>query len=129
MREQLVDAFVLLPEDIVQAFVHLIAVLLDEPLDRLLVQPLIQRRVLSVHVDLAVGELEALHGLLVEHDVERDFLAWLREREERMVLHLLPRGPTTRVLLHRLAQELEALERYLDVLGPGPGAFLDLAVE
>ena len=88
MREQLIDAFVLLPEDIVQTFVHLIAVLLDEPLDRLLVQPLIQRRVLSVHVDLAVGELEALHWLLVEHDVERDFLAWLREREERMGLHL-----------------------------------------
>ena len=46
-----------------------------------------------------------------------------------MVLHLLPRGPSTRVLLHRLAEELEALERYLDVLGPGPGALFDLAVE
>ena len=46
-----------------------------------------------------------------------------------MVLHLLPRWPTTWILLHRLAEELEALERDLYILRPGPGTFLDLAVE
>ena len=37
VREKLVDSRMLLTEDVVQAFVHLVAVLLDEPLDRLLV--------------------------------------------------------------------------------------------
>ena len=46
-----------------------------------------------------------------------------------MVLHLLPGGPAHRVLLHGLAEELKALECDLDVLGPGPGTFLDLSVK
>ena len=46
-----------------------------------------------------------------------------------MVLHLLPAGPAHGVLLHGLAEELKALECNLDVLGPGPGTFLDLPVE
>ena len=127
--EQLIDTFRLLLQDIVEALVHLVSVLLDEPLHGLLVQSLVQGGVLCVHVDFAVGELEAFHRLLVKDDVEGDFLARLRHREEGMVLHLLPGGPSHRVLLHGLAEELEALERDLDVLGPSPCAFFDLAVK
>ena len=129
MWEQLVYTILLLPKDVVQALVHLIPVLLDEPLHSLLMQPLVQRWVLSVDKDLAVGEGQALYRLLVEDDVQRDLLTRLRKREKRMVLHLLPRWPATWVLLHGLAEELEALERDLDVLRPGPSALLDLAVE
>ena len=69
VREQLIDTFGLLLEDVVEALVHLVAVLLDEALDGLLVQSLVQGGVLRVHVDLAVGELETFDGLLVEDDV------------------------------------------------------------
>ena len=79
VREQLIDTFGLLLEDVVEALVHLVAVLLDEALDGLLVQSLVQGGVLRVHVDLAVGELETLDGLLVEDDVEGDLLARLRD--------------------------------------------------
>ena len=41
----------------------------------------------------------------------------------------MPGGSSHRVLLHGLAKKFEALESYLDVLGPGPGTLLDLAVE
>ena len=129
MGEQLVYAILLLPKDVVQALVHLISVLLNEPLYGLLMQPLVQRRVFSVDKDLAVGEGQTFHRLLVEDNVQRDLLARLRKGEKRMVLHLLPRWPPTRILLHGLAEELEALERDLDVLRPGPGALLDLAGE
>ena len=77
VREQLIDTFRLLLEDVVEALVHLVAVLLDEALDGLLVQSLVQGGVLRVHVDLAVGELETLDRLLVEDDVEGDLLARL----------------------------------------------------
>ena len=56
MGEQLVYTVLLLPKDVVQALVHLIPVLLDEPLHSLLMQPLVQRRVLSVDEDLAIGK-------------------------------------------------------------------------
>ena len=46
-----------------------------------------------------------------------------------MVLHLLPGGTPRRVLLHRLAEELEALEGDLDVLRPRPRSFLNLTIE
>ena len=79
VREQLIDTFRLLLEDVVEALVHLVAVLLDEALDGLLVQSLVQGGVLRVHVDLAVGELETLDRLLVEDDVKGDLLARLRD--------------------------------------------------
>ena len=109
MGEQLVYAILLLPKDVVQALVHLIPVLLNEPLHGLLMQPLIQRRVFSVDKDLAVGKGQALDRLLVKYDVQRYLLARLRKGEKRMVLHLLPRWPPARILLHGLAEELEAL--------------------
>ena len=79
MGEQLVYTVLLLPKDVVQALVHLIPVLLDEPLHSLLMQPLVQRRVLSVDEDLAIGKGQALHRFLVEDDVQRDLLARLRK--------------------------------------------------
>ena len=79
VREQLIDTFWLLLEDVVEALVHLVAVLLDEALYSLLVQSLVEGGVLRVHVDLAVGELETLDRLLVEDDVEGDLLARLRD--------------------------------------------------
>ena len=79
MGEQLVYTVLLLPKDVVQALVHLIPVLLDEPLHSLLMQPLVQRRVLSVDEDLSIGKGQALHRLLVEDDVQRDLLARLRK--------------------------------------------------
>ena len=109
MGEQLVYAILLLPKDVVQALVHLIPIFLDEPLHGLLMQPLVQRWVFSVDKDLAVGEGQTFHRLLVEDDVQRDLLARLRKGEKRMVLHLLPRWPPARILLHGLAEELEAL--------------------
>ena len=69
MGEQLVYAILLLSKDVVQALVHLIPIFLDEPLYGLLMQPLVQRRVFSVDKDLAVGERQAFHRLLVEDDV------------------------------------------------------------
>ena len=46
-----------------------------------------------------------------------------------MVLHLLPGWALLRVLLHGLAEKLEALKANLNVLWPSPGSLLDLAVE
>ena len=72
--EEFLNAFLLLFEQVVEALVDHAAVLLDEPLDLRLVETLVKRWVLSVHVDLPVSELQAFRGLLVEDDVEGDLL-------------------------------------------------------
>lgn len=46
-----------------------------------------------------------------------------------MVSHFLPARSAHWILLHGLAQKLEALESDLDVLGPRPRALLDLPIE
>ena len=46
-----------------------------------------------------------------------------------MILHLLPGWALKWVLLHGLTQKLEALKGDLNVLRPGPGSLLDLAIE
>jgi len=91
-------------------------------------EPLVQRRVFRVDINFAVRELQPLCRLLVEDDVERDFLDGIR-RKERVLLHFLPRGPQSWILLHRLAEELEAAQRNFDVLRPRPSPLFDLRVE
>ena len=78
VRKQLIDAFLLLLENVVKALVHLIAVLLDEALDCLLMETLVQCWVFGVHVNFAIRELETLYWFLVEYNVERDLFTRLR---------------------------------------------------
>ena len=46
-----------------------------------------------------------------------------------MLLHLLPRRPVERLMLHRLVKEVERAEPNHDVARPAPRALLDLVVE
>lgn len=91
-------------------------------------QSLIQRWVFCVDVNLTIREFEALAGFLIEYNIQGDLLAVLTG-EEWVLHHFLPIGSLRRILLHSLAQELEAGEADLDVLGPRPGTLLDFSVE
>ena len=105
--------------------------LLNVGLNRLLVELLVERRVIRVHVDLVLAEGYAFGRLLVEDDVKCDLIiaAALGRREHRVHLHLLPGGPAEGVVLHRLVQEVEGGQVDHDVAGPAPCALFDLLVE
>ena len=90
---------------------------------------MIQLWVLRIHEYLAIFKLESLGRLLIKNDVEWNLFLFLRCLEVTVRLHLGPSGSMDWVVLHGLAQELETLESDLDVLGPSPGALLDLTIE
>ena len=79
-----------------------LCVLFDEALHSCLMQSLVKCWVFCVHIDLSIGKLEAFGRLLVKDDVERDQLLFFLG-EEGVLLHRLPGGPPSRVLLHRIA--------------------------
>ena len=93
-----------------------------------LVQLLVSSWVLGIHVDLVVLEHYPLWWILIEDKVERDLHAFSR-REEGMLPHLVPAQSFLRLVLHRLVEEVEALEGDLNVSWPCPVPFLDLQVE
>ena len=78
MREQLVDTFLLLLKNVVEALVHLVAILLDEALNSCLVKSLVERWVLCINIDLSIGELKTLDRLLIEDYVKWDLFTRLR---------------------------------------------------
>ena len=99
-----------------------------ESLDCLLMQLLVQCGVLSVHEDLFVFERDTVFWFLVEDDIELDLVRHA-VTEHGVVNHFFPRRPLEGVVLHRLIQEVERVERDLNVAGPAPRTLLHLVVE
>jgi hypothetical protein len=89
VREKFIHAFLLSFENVGQAFVNLLSILLDEIIDSGLVESLVERGVFGIHINLPVGKLESLRRLLVKHDVKGNLCGFVRV-EERVLLHFAP---------------------------------------
>ena len=79
-----------LGEEFVEVVLHLAVLALHILSDRGLMQPLVRAWVLGVHIDLVVLKYDPLWRVFIKDQIEGNLFTFSR-REERMLLHLLPR--------------------------------------
>ena len=115
-----------------QHFVHfvlkLVPVFLYELLNGGVVELLIEGRVFCVHINFIVLECKTFFWVLIEYNVKLDHVQ-LFASEKFMLLHFKPARSFLWIMLHGLVQELKALYRYLNVIWPTPGSFLQLVIQ
>ena len=99
-----------------------------EGLNCFLMKLLVECGILGVHKDLFVLERDTVLWFLIENDVKLDLVGHA-VAEHGVVNHFLPCWPLEWVVLHRLIQEVERVERDLDVAWPAPRTLLHLVVE
>ena len=118
-------------EHLVQVVLEGLLLLVHICCDRLVIQVCVQGGVICVHVDLSLVKCyTCIRLLLVEYDLKGNPVVQTgRVCKNLVLLHLAPRGPEQRLIVHRFVQEVERSQADGDVRRPAPRSCLDLIVK